>query len=80
MVMLLLLELELLLCVEELCLQWRRRLLLMLLRLASAAARLCRRRRRVLQVCLPRAFEDAAEHVLYDVVHERVRCRFETHD
>ena len=45
--MLLLLELELLLRVEELCLQWRCRLLLLLLRLAPAAARLCRRRRRL---------------------------------
>ena len=70
--MLLLLELELLLCVEELCLQWRRRLLLLLLRLAFAAARLCRRRHRLLRVCLLRALEGAAEHVLHDVMHERV--------
>ena len=70
--LLLLLELGLLLCVEKLRLQWRRRLLLVLLRLAPAAARLCRRRRRLLQVCLLRALEDAAEHVLHDVMHERV--------
>ena len=76
--MLLLVMLRLLLRVE-LCLRWRRHLLLLLLRLASAAARRRCRWRHLLQMGLLRAFEDAAEYILHDVVHERVRCRFEAH-